>query len=105
MKPKTQLLDELSILLNVKTPFRPCNISIPRIELEKILNQLQNFKKPKNFRLKGERPLKNSSPCEANTHYRERISKYIEFNNGIKIPVNSGVPSSFYNAVVDYLGL
>ena len=100
-----QLLDEISILLDVKTPFRPCNISIPRTELEEILVKLQDYEKPKNFRPKGERPSKKSSPCEANTHYRERISKYIELNTNIKIPVSSGIPSSFYNSIVDFLGL
>lgn len=104
---KEQSLIDISKLLRISPPLRPCNIPISVSELERILDGIKNWKKPKNYKPIGEPPQINNCPSESKTGYRRKISEFVELNTdgNIKLPVMPGIPSIFYNQVLKKLKL
>lgn len=105
MASQKQLLTDISEFLQVPRPFTPNNAHFEPSELEGILQQLKNYERPEHLVPTGERPVKKKIASEGKTHYREMLCTYIKDNTDIEIPVSSIVSVSFYNAIMDYLGL
>lgn len=106
MTSKKQLLIEISNLLDSERVFNPRTVmGISKEQLENILTGLTSWKKPKNFKIKGEAPHLQSHPSERDTGYRYRMSRYIQNNTKIYVPPISTVSSRLYNTIAIHLDL
>jgi len=98
-----QAVVDISDFMGLSQPFS--SVNLPKLEIDGILDQLQKYKRPENFRSIGERPNRRKYVSEFKTGYRGKLSAYIYENTSIQIPVDSNTTASFYDAVADFLGL
>ena len=92
-------------LTSADPPLLPNTITVARDELTRIIEQLEEFKRPADFKPEGEKPKRMDGANEKATRYRERLAEYIKINTGIVIPVRSTINTRFYNLIAEYLGL